>query len=185
MTPAKAKEVQGRIHRVFEPLGRPLGWNRQEVCAYLSRIAREAGPLVYAGFALAEKFGAKVDPREVMELAMVIGDDAAELRYLEALPEERGVQLEANLHTVTAVFLPSVKAGTKAISGSVEQRQNGGAKATKWPDAPTCTRICRRLRELQQRDTPMETAKQMLADSFNLSKRMVERIWARRKEYEA
>jgi len=183
VTPAKAKEVQGRLHEVFDQLGRSLGWKGPEVSAYLSGVVREAGPLMYAGLALAQSLGAQFDPQDVLQLAVTIGDSAAELRYLEALPEERGAMLEANLDMVIARILPGVKAATRTISGSLSQSQRGGAKATKWPDAPTCKRICQRLRALQQNDIPMETAKQMVADSFSLSKRMVERIWARRKEY--
>jgi hypothetical protein len=185
MNTPRVKAVQGKLHKICGDLGKYRGWTGREVRIYLRRIVEGAAPIALLVLSIARKeLGEQFNNQGVIDLVSALGDDAAELEYLEALPDDHVVRIEAFLDDIIRDKLPEIKAALQGFAAPLDQRQNGGAKARKWPDEATCNRICRRLRGLQQQDVPMETAKRTVAGSFDLSLRMIERIWHDRKKYE-
>ena len=121
-----------------------------------------------------------INPANFVDILGLV-DTKEKLRsVLAELPEDAGPQLEKFLLWLLKSWLPSMRANAQWMAKHLPQRRAGGPPK-KMPGPAECRRICEEINELHGKGVLLGVAQKRIAMREELSLRMVQRIWAERK----
>jgi hypothetical protein len=120
-----------------------------------------------------------IDPTQFHEILGVI-DTREKMNFvLATLPDEAAPKIEEFLGFLLNEFFPNQKAVAQQIATTLPQRHTGGRKS-RMPSTEVCRQICGYISALHHDGALMIGAQNRAASKFDLSLRMIQRIWSAR-----
>jgi hypothetical protein len=125
-----------------------------------------------------------LQPEQFYAILGLIDTREKAYRILLRLPEEAVPRIDRLLDFMMKELLTAIRSQAQAIVDEFPSKRGGGPKTSSMPSFAVCREICETIQKLHSKDGVAKgLVQQQMKDRYNLSLRMVQRIWHDRKKY--
>jgi hypothetical protein len=194
MSEEQAQRLQKRIDEVWERMRKTTGLDYEGSIALLRRITRD--PTTSPAAWMLELARSRVrklfpdggtdtlQPEDVYPILGLIESRENAYKSLLELPEEAVPMVDRMVDFWIKEEMPAIRSRAQAIVREYPYKRGGGPKTGSMPNFAVCREICETIERLHIKDdVPKGIVQEQMKQRFNLSLRMVQRIWHDRKKY--